>query len=633
MNKYIKKGLVYLTGGLFFVSCNVMDTEPFESYSEDLVWNSKSTADAFVLQTYNSTAALFAGTANVESWTPNAIHSDLMNLDDFPIERKDRYYDAGFNRFGALRRCNLIIEKVAESTGLTDGQKKELISEGHMLRGLVYFHQAQRMGRFVPVQKVLSPSDTVDFKTPLTKDVAESYRLILEDINAAISGLPQESAPGRLNVYVAQGYKSRICLQAYAYTGDKAYLDECIKASDAVINSGKYTLSFNYGGMFLADDKYAKEIMFAYYRMDVNTYSHSFAEMINMAPNVKNDELVRAGSTPLFKNANGRAFEGWASYFPTQDMVDQYLVIDQTDGKAKPWDQTSQFKNSVADDLNNIQEVGAYTNFGVNVPEESDLGSNAKGPKIIKAGKVIDDSNISEIMYKNRDKRFYGTIVYDSCTWLGGELVTTCCHGNLWSAVRKGGGDAQSDSWYTTASNYYWKKGVYDVNPRLYYGNKTDYHFVLMRLGEMYLNKAEAYLLKGNIPLAVENMNITRVRHGELPPSEASTDEMAWNDYKRERRVEMALENDIYWSYLRWGKYGGFANEGKAPGDVIVDLNKPVHKIQITKDRKRFFVGQIVRNGAWERTFTTKRYLLPIPQGQLDKRAASGIIDTQNTGW
>jgi starch-binding outer membrane protein, SusD/RagB family len=167
----------------------------------------------------------------------------------------------------------------------------------------------------------------------------------------------------------------------------------------------------------------------------------------------------------------------------------------------------------------------------------------------------------------------------------------------------------------------------------LFYGNKTDYHFVLMRLGEMYLNKAEAYLLKGNIQLAIENMNITRVKHGELPPSEAATEEMAWRDYKRERRVEMALENDIYWSYLRWGKYGGFANEGKAPGDVIIDLNKPVHKIQISKDRKRFFVGQIVRNGAWERTFTTKRYLLPIPQGQLDKRAASGIIDTQNTGW
>jgi len=66
---------------------------------------------------------------------------------------------------------------------------------------------------------------------------------------------------------------------------------------------------------------------------------------------------------------------------------------------------------------------------------------------------------------------------------------------------------------------------------------------------------------------------------------------------------------------------------------VINALNTPVHKIQITKDRKQFMVAQITRNGAWERTFTTKRYLMPIPQGTLDQRSASGINDAQNPGW
>ena len=95
----------------------------------------------------------------------------------------------------------------------------------------------------------------------------------------------------------------------------------------------------------------------------------------------------------------------------------------------------------------------------------------------------------------------------------------------------------------------------------------------------------------------------------------------------------MAYEGDLYWSFLRWGKYGGDANNGAAAGAVIAALNSPVHKIQITKDRKQFFIAQITRNGAWERTFTTKRYLMPIPQGILDQRAASGINDTQNPDW
>lgn len=633
MNKYIKYCFLSSLGLSVLVSCDVMDTKPFETYDEELVWGSKSTADAFIFETYNSTVSLFNGRVGSEGWTPNCIHSDLMNLDGFPIERFDRYHDAGFSKFGELRRCNQIIEKCAASTSLSDGQKKEMIAEGHMLRGLIYFYQAQRMGRFVPVQRVLSPNDTIDFKAPLTSSVAESYDLVMADFDKAIEGLPEESASGRLNKYAALAFKSQACLQAYAYTNDTKYLDACIAASDAVINSGKYVLDSNYGDLFLAPGRYSKEIILGYYRLDKNTNFGSFSEMINMVPNLKNDDIQAAKSSPLFKNANGQTFEGWASYFPTQDLVDQYLVIDVNDGKAKAWDQTAQFKASVVNDLANLS-VGSFTSDGVNVPNEGDMsGSNAKGDILAKAGRVIDNANISELMYQNRDKRFYGTIIYDSCQWSQDEWITTCCHGNAWAAVRVAAGASQDDSWYTTASGYYWRKGVYEVSPRMIVNSKTDYHFVLKRLGEMYLNRAEAYLLKGNVAAAVENLNVTRVQHGGLPASEASTLEDAWGDYIRERRVELALENDTYWSYLRWGKYGGFANAGKAPGAPIEALNKPVYKIQITKDRKRFFTAQILRNGAWERTFTEKRYLLPIPQGQIDKRAASGIIDTQNTGW
>ena len=51
--KFIK----YITPALFCAaltlqSCeHFLDTKPMESYSEDLVWSLKSTADAFVLQT------------------------------------------------------------------------------------------------------------------------------------------------------------------------------------------------------------------------------------------------------------------------------------------------------------------------------------------------------------------------------------------------------------------------------------------------------------------------------------------------------------------------------------------------------------------------------------------------------
>ena len=53
----------------------------------------------------------------------------------------------------------------------------------------------------------------------------------------------------------------------------------------------------------------------------------------------------------------------------------------------------------------------------------------------------------------------------------------------------------------------------------------------------------------------------------------------------------------------------------------------------ITKDRKRFFIAQIMYGKTWNRSFTTKRYLLPISQGNIDKRKASGIEDNYVNAW
>lgn len=62
-------------------SCDVMDTEPFESYSEDLVWGSYDTAKAFVMQTYNNTIANFSGnSAGWEVLTPNGAYCDQVGI-------------------------------------------------------------------------------------------------------------------------------------------------------------------------------------------------------------------------------------------------------------------------------------------------------------------------------------------------------------------------------------------------------------------------------------------------------------------------------------------------------------------------------------------------------------------------
>ena len=56
--KYIVPAL--LGGMLTLQSCeHFLDTKPTETYSEELVWGSRSTADAFVLRTYPDILGLY----------------------------------------------------------------------------------------------------------------------------------------------------------------------------------------------------------------------------------------------------------------------------------------------------------------------------------------------------------------------------------------------------------------------------------------------------------------------------------------------------------------------------------------------------------------------------------------------
>ena len=624
-----------------FAACNkVMDTKPLGSIDADQAYSSTSTFEGVLSQSYADVLNYYSGQyANMESYTPNGIHSDLNSRDNFPIETglDANSLNAGMGRYTALRRINLVIKNARESSILSEDSKKQFIASAQFLRGLMYFDMTRKMGRFVPVNQVFSLADTANLKIPLTANVAESYKYIMADIDSSIAGLPESALSGKITKYAALAYKSRIALQAYAYTKDESYLDKSIEASREVINSGRYSLTSDFGRMFLFDGKDDKEIILNRQYLSLNTYVYSFNEMVYAVPNIKNDEVRNSGGSPLLQDPKGRSFECWATYFPTQDLIDQYLVKDQATGQAKPWYETSQYLNNVADQPVSSLTENAFTRTSSGgtigfhkVPESSDLGSNAKGAKVTKYGKVTTNARINEIMYSNRDNRFYSTIVYDSTTWLSNELVTLCVQGNLWAGVRAD----KSSSWYTTVSNYYWRKGVENVDPRVYYNNKINYQFVLIRLGEMYMNLAEALLLKKDISGAVAALNVTRTTHGGLPPSTAVSEQQAWEDYIRERRCEMAYEGDIYWTYLRWGKYGGYANYGQPAGGVIQDLNRPVYKIQIKKDRKEFFISQIVVNNAWDRNFTTKRYLYPIPKSFIDKRVSYGITsDTQNEGW
>lgn len=633
MKHNIKKYFRLLSGTLAIaltgVSCNkAFDTEPFDRIAEDIIWSTKANAETFIFTTYNLMYAFQSG-PGLDPATANNLAQDGIAGGVYPLytETLTNRSDFGvFTNFSQVRRCNLIIEKVGQSAGIADADKKILIAEGKFLRAMSYFNIARHTGRIVWIDKVLTPQDSL--KLPTTANPTESYNYIIKDLEDAVADLPATKVAGRANKYVAAAFLTDVCLQALAYKNypnsanvnpTDPLLDKVIANARIVIDGG-YTLETDYEGMFNQTKSASPEIIFAIYNKAVNTTIQG-TPMQTIMPNLTSDKIKKFDGSPLFSKAV--PFECWPGNFPSQNLADDYLTIDKANPlRAVKWNETSQYLAAVDETVN---VLSPYVRVGF----PNDKIPQIAAENVIKQGRIRPGSTETfwTLTNENRDARWAASVISDSTRFYN-ELFTTTVKGNACRWISVNGGD-----WGASISNLYWRKGVYsNVSPTFLNTVMTDYHYVCTRLGKVYLNLAEAYLLKNDMTNALVYLNKTRVVHGQLPASTASLPATVWTDYKRERRVELTEENDRYYSLLRWGRYGGVANDGIAPGGTITELTEPMRVMDISKDRKSFaqFTGAF-SNAYNQRKFEPgRRYLLPIPQGHIDNNANFG---PQNPGW
>lgn len=618
IKKYILP--VCLVSTMALQSCeDFLETFPTESYSDETVWSGQGTVDAFVVNNYGNCYSYYINFENWERWFANNMTNTRQAASSYTRGLMENTYDCGVSgNFGVVRNCNLIIEKVAESSVLDESYKKRYTAEAKMMRAMVYYNLARQSGRFIWVDKVLGTED--NFEIGLTSSIVESYSHVLRDLREAIPDLPTDVVEGRLSKNAGLAMLSEVCLTAAAYTNNDSQLhvnsstclyQEAVNAVDAISGAA---LDADYEGIFNEKGAYSSpEIILArYWSADNTTVVNT--DMINLAANVPNSNLQTTGCTPLFKN--GDMFGGgWMEYSPTQNLVDDYLVVDEESGEAVRWFESSQFVNNVTP----ISRDEALSSIEHKDPLELVEGQ-------FKAWKVTTPGvSISDLMYENRDKRFDASILRDGSVYYG-ENLTMNNKGNMsrWA-------NASYFASHTPVTNYSTRKGIYtNLSPYLYWNVSTPHHKIVFRYGKAVLNKAEALLRLNRIEEAVATYNQTRTIHGGLPASNASTLEQACAEYMIERRVDLFREADWYFSLLRWGKYG-WNTTGNAPGGVIEELCEPVTFIEINADRSAAYVGNVLRNND-ERTFDVKSYLMPIPRGLINSNPAITDAD-QNPGW
>ena len=605
-------------------SCSdFLDTRPYDKIIGDDTWSSENLAQSFVYSIYADVLQknLWLGgygavySCRAEPCTKNAmqgtLNSSYWSRDLAEGVTADDNYE--WLDFGVLWRIHTAMDEITNSEIFSEEFKTQMLGELKFLRAAHYFLFARQYGGLQIIDRVLSTEDNLQIPRAT---IGETYDFILNDLQEAAEVLPPATdvQRGRVSSTAAYALIMRVANQAAAYvdggSAQSEYYDQVIAAGTALGLDASGSQLSPYYDMFRSYETAiaAQENILIVERLSLNTSLYDTPMQYQGLWYTGNISDYAHEHFPINVTMNFWGMDGGS--WPTQDLVDDYLVAD-TDGTIKYWEDAS------------------YVQTGKDVDEKMYFTDTRK-----------------------RDLRFYTTILYDSCMYFNNQVRVffrrdgNCSNSN--SPINAGAEDeygyrAGDLDNYNSSTGYAMLKYHYDhivslLDPS---SQKLDYCFSVLRYGEAYLNMAEAYLMKGDFANARKFMVPTMVQHGGFTAEKAeeylsTKSGNGWNDplfeaYKRERNVEMVYEcNDRYWSLLRWGmrQSGGVGNGAYATsGFVIPELNGSLRGIRISRDGQSYEFFE-VNNPIGQARFTPKRYLVPLNRTFC---LQSGV--SQNPGW
>lgn len=610
MNK-IKYFLVTLLIIPFIASscADFMDLTPTSEYTEEAVFTDAGLTQAFVDGIYN-TVQSGAREHTLDGLTDDAYFTHnygQVAVNTTAVSESDlQWYNNGNNpfrwgdRYKGIRYANIVIANVDEVPPKQGYSVDGMRGEAHFLRAYLYSELVRGYGG-VPITDVPYQMNQMDEMQIPRSNIKECLDFIIKDCEEAEKYLPETADLGKATKAAATGLKARMNLHVasplYAdrtintlsvnqFEGDRnALYRAAIQAADNIINGDIHKLIDCTGG--------------------VNTER---AIKFNSIITTNNEEQIftrqygnlgTTNSMGLWHGPNG--YHNWAGTTPTQDLV---MAFEFEDG-------------SIAD--------------GMTKPGESEFGNP----------------------YSGRDPRFYATVATDGNDWgrprpadafemdptpLGnlqsgfyemtdGDVTLTVkdVEGTdrtikgIWGIdTRKGPIEDWNGSW----TGYYEKKLIDPTIDAQNYPQEVPWTY--MRLAEMYLIAAEAYVELNELDKAEEYLDALRGRVGLVSTKEALTvrgksfNQTDMREFVRhERRVEFAYESNRYYDVRRW-MIADVTNNKTLTGVEVFGFLKPGQsqtKPYINNTEKyNYFYRVTDLTFREDRRWDNKMYFAPIPR-------------------
>lgn len=470
--------------------------------------------------------------------------------------------------YTAIRKANTFLANVERIPFPDDATRSKMLGEVYFLRAFYYTELIKRFGGmpiltendlFVPGDDLKRPRDTY----------RDCFAFIMDDLKRAIEMLPvtvNTNEYGRATKGAAMALKSRFLL---------------FSASPLFSNK---TGVFGMGGT--VDDWYEK---------DGKSWWAKAAEAAKAVIELRDEngelayELYQTG-------AANKADDYEQLFFKRREHGNKEIIFHKHEGPV-----------GIGSDEINVWLPGG-NKFGGNgsvQPTQNfvDLFEMANGRYIDEDGSGYDEAE----PYKNRDPRFYKTIIFHGSTWHGIKMDMSTT-----SDLFDPG---------TFLTGYFVRKYVPE-EVRLN-STVTAYHnWIYFRLAEMYLNYAEALNeAEGPTQQVRDAVNTVRVRSGvvNLPVALSNDKKSMRKRIQRERAIELSFEEHRWWDARRWstGEEGELATQW---------FGGPMYRMEFVKTDDGFGMS---RKSYYTRIYQPHNNLYQIPLGEMYKNP----LFVQNPGY
>ena len=501
--------------------------------------------------------------------------------------------------FGVLRDINRLIETLPQyKANFTTGEYNHLLGEGYFARGFVFYAMAKRWGGVPLIKSVLKYPENAapELETPRATE-EETWNQALADMDSAAALLSEVSPQrGMVNKYVALAYKSEAALYAgsiakyntltgfgqktkvrvigfdpaTAAAASAKYFAQAYTAAMSVIKSGKYDL---YRKKWSATDKEGQRDNMIDMFLDAASPENIFVK------DYKYPDLAHGYdcyNIPLQLIGTGYS----SGNCPTAEYIELFDGIPKnTDGTIKTTDAGGKY--ILYDNITDLfKDAEPRLKAFVILPGESFKGqpidirhgiytapvAGGISPLRTLNGRV-DYSLGGPVKYTETDA-YRGSGAFSSKVLFissqpGDEIVTLPDGSKVAASGRSGPFTNKAECAMTGFTIRKW------LNPNmpqaLVQEARSEQSFILMRLGEVVLNLAEAAAelsLAGQpapdgqnlIGVAYECIRQIRERAGAAPLLSAA-DVAGQNGLqliRKERKKELAFENKIVWDIRRW---------------------------------------------------------------------------------